>query len=102
MPSPEIASGTEGRINEKSDVYSLAMTIYALGTRSFPFGHIDRDTTACRMAREGERPQKLSSLGGLTLEETERLWSLMEKMWNHNPQRRPTMSSARDEIMRCA
>jgi serine/threonine protein kinase len=98
--APEITSGTEGRINEKSDIYSLAMTIYALGTGSFPFGHIDRDAAACRMAREGKRPQKPSSLGGLTMEEIERLWSLTEIMWHHNPQRRPTVSSVRDEIMR--
>ena len=98
--APEIASGTEWRINEKSDIYSLAMTIYALGTKSFPFQHTDRDIAACRVAREGERPQKLSSLGGLTMEETEPLWTLMERMWNHDPECRPAVSSARDEIMR--
>ena len=98
--APEIASGIEWRINEKSDIYSLAMTIYALGTKSFPFEHIDRGAVACKLAREGERPQKPSSLGGLTAEETEHLWTLMERMWNHNPQHRPTVSRARDEISR--
>lgn len=98
--APEISSGLEARINEKSDVYSLAMTIYALGARSMPFGHIDRDIVACRAAREGERPQQCDSLGGLTTEETAHLWSLLERMWSHNPRCRPTVSSARDETMR--
>ena len=97
--APEISSGDEDRINEESDIYSLAMTIYALGTGSLPFAHIKRDPAACRAAQGGERPIKHDSLGGLSIEETARLWSLMENMWNPSPQSRPTVSSARDEIM---
>lgn len=100
--APEITSGGEGRVNEKSDIYALAMTVYALGTRSLPFGHIGQDAAACRVARKGERPPKCDSLGGLTREETERLWSLMERMWDRVPQGRPMMSSARDEMVRIA
>ena len=98
--APEISSGLEARINEKSDVYSLAMTIYALGARSMPFGHIDQDIVVCRAAREGERPQQCDSLGRLTTEETAHLWSSMERMWSHDPRCRPMVSSARDETMR--
>jgi len=100
--APEISSGAEDRINEKSDVYSLAMTIYALGTRSLPFERIDRDAAACRAAQKGERPQKCDSVGGLTIGETAPLWSVMERMWNPDPQRRPTVSIARDDIVRAS
>ena len=31
------------------------------------------------------------------MEETAYLWCLLERMWNHDPQRRPTASVARDE-----
>src|ERR1700733_14001612 len=90
--APEISSRTQERINEKSDIYSLAMTIYALGTRSSPLGHIRDGADACRAAQEGERPQKPDSLGGLTKEETQCLWALMERMWCPNPELRPTVS----------
>ena len=97
--APEISSGLEARINEKSDVYSLAMTIYALGTMSLPFGHIERDLAVYRAVQEGERPQPCDSLGGLAAEETAHLWSVMERMWKQDPDCRPTVSSARDEMM---
>ena len=98
--APEIWFGEEDRINESSDIYSLAMTIYALGTRSVPLAHIRGDAAACRVAREGERPQKPVSLGGLTINEIELIWPLMEKMWSSIPHLRPTVSSARDEMRR--
>jgi len=97
--APEISSGLVARINEKSDLYSLAMTIYALGTLSLPFEHIDRDLAVYRAVQEGERPQPCNSLGGLAAEETTHLWSLIERVWNQDPVCRPTVSSARDEII---
>ena len=89
----------ESRINERSDIYSLAMTIYALGTMSKPFTHIANDMAACQAARVGERPQIPNSLGGLAINDTAFLWSLMEGMWNHSPLCRPTVSTIRHEIM---
>lgn len=39
--APELSAGPEKfRINEASDIYSLAMTIYALGTGLPPFHHL--------------------------------------------------------------
>lgn len=97
--APEISSGMdENRINEQSDVYSLAMAIYALGTGFHPFKEIRDARRACQAAVDGERPPKHDSLGGLTAEHTEVLWSLMEKMWSQDPQLRPTVSDIRDEI----
>ena len=96
--APEISSGLEDRVNEKSDIYSLAVTIYALGTLSLPFGGI-REAAACKAVQEGARPQRRSLLGGLTTEETAYLWFLLERMWNHDPQRRPTASVAQDETI---
>jgi serine/threonine protein kinase len=93
--APEIRDGEDGyRINEMSDIYSLAMTIYTLGTRSLPYENTRNDYAASRAAAEGRRPSKRGSLGGLPMDDTELLWSLMESMWNHNPQLRPTISRA--------
>ena len=97
--APEISSGLKDRVDEKSDIYSLAVTIYALGTRLPPFKDILVEAAACKAVQGGARPKKCGSLGGLTMEETAYLWCLLERMWNHDPRRRPTASVARDEMI---
>jgi len=42
--------------DEPSDIYSLAMTIYALGILSVPFDELRNERSAARAAREGKRP----------------------------------------------
>ena len=59
--APEIFFAIEARINEKSDVYSLAMTIYALGTRSPPFGHIKHRRMSCCTRRTAAAAVRLIS-----------------------------------------
>ena len=99
--APEISPETdEIRVNEQSDIYSLAMTIYALGTKSPPFKDM-KPHRARNVAAKGERPSKHDSLGGLTAEHTDLLWSLLERMWSQDPQLRPTVITARDEIAEC-
>jgi len=96
--APEISSGElESRIDQRSDIYSLSMTVYTLGTKSLPFNDMTA-LGACLAAVKGKRPLKHDSLGGLTIELTEPLWSLMERMWDQDPGRRPTISAARDDI----
>jgi serine/threonine protein kinase len=98
--APEIPfEGEERRINEQSDIYSLTMTIYALGTRSPPFEDMG-PSRARRAAKEGKRPSKPDSLGGLAIEHANFLWSIMETMWNQDPQLRPTISAVRAKIAR--
>ena len=84
--APEIysAEADDSRINEQFDIYSLAMTIYALGMRAPPFADIS-ERAACRAAREGKQPAKQHSLGGLTKDESELLWSIIERMWDQRP-----------------
>jgi serine/threonine protein kinase len=99
--APEIYFGEENaRINESSDIYSLAMTIYALGSGKLPFGELTHELGACRAARKGQRPSKPESIGGLTVGDTKLLWSITTKMWDHEPLRRLTASVARDEVLR--
>ena len=101
--APEISYAEEddSRINEPSDIYSLAMTIYALGMRALPFADISNERAACRVAREGKRPPKQHSLGGLTKDKSELLWSIIERMWDQQPRFWPTISNARHEIAQC-
>jgi serine/threonine protein kinase len=82
--APEIYSGEETCVNERSAIYSLAMTIYALGTKSLPFGDLN-ELAAAHEAAKGKRPSKQDSLGGLNAEDTQLLWSLVERMWDQEP-----------------
>ena len=99
--APEISSAEEeedSRTSEPSDIYSLAMTIYTLGTRSPPFGDIS-EYSACRAAREGRRPSKPALLGWLMKDEADPLWSLIERMWDQQPRFRPPILTVRLEVL---
>jgi len=55
--APEIYDAEEDVFaDEPSDIYSLAMTIYALGILSVPFDDLRNERSAARAAREGKRP----------------------------------------------
>jgi hypothetical protein len=87
------------RQDERSDVYSLAMTIYALGVQSKPFEQLPDVASVVDAVKRGKRPLKRDSLGGLTGNEAEQLWSLITNMWDQDPRRRPTASIARGILM---
>lgn len=75
------------------------MTIYALGILSVPFDDLRNERSAARAAREGKRPLKRDSLGGLTMNDTSLLWGLLERMWYQDPLLRPTVSTVQDEMV---
>lgn len=116
--APELSSGTElFRSNEASDVYSLAMTIYTLGTGLKPFHYFKHWLPALQAARSGERPSKFVSsgsslpsvsnsdtredaqdivcLGGLTVTASQYIWGLLIPMWDNEPSSRPSVSVVR-------
>ena len=71
--APELWSGQRPlRINEASDTYSLAMTIYALGTHRRPLFKYDNDFTVVNAIQTGARPEEPESLGGLPPHKTGR------------------------------
>jgi hypothetical protein len=74
------------------------MTIYALGKLSVPFDELKNERSAARAAREGKRPSRCDSLGGLTTNNTELLWGVLEKMWDQDPRLRPTVSVVQYEM----
>ena len=82
--------------DERSDVYSLAITIYSLGAPSKPFNQLPSYPSIVAAVGQGKRPSRCESLGGLTSSETDNLWSLIIRMWHQDPQCRPTAKLARD------
>lgn len=112
--APEIRDGLTGteRINEESDVYSLAMTIYALWTGRVPFYHLKRSEApeltsseaVLEAARKGDRPpvDTISALasspylqGGFDHIEKVQFGALLTQMWRHKPAQRVSMPEAR-------
>jgi len=90
--APELWSGQRPlRINEASDTYSLAMTIYALGTHRRPLFKYDNDFAVVNAIQTGARPEQPESLGGLPPHKTEELWKIMSAMWAQDPDRRSSM-----------
>lgn len=91
--APELTLGLENsRTNEASDVYSLAMTMYALGTRGSPFKEVN-ELAAAQAVQRGERPAIPTSLGGLDMSMTQMLSEIMVKMWIHKPVLRPSVAT---------
>lgn len=91
--APELTIGSETfRIDEASDVYSFAMTIYAFGTQGVPYKELPNEWAAAQAAQRGERPAVPSSIGGLAPPTTIRIHEVMTTMWNHDPILRPLMS----------
>lgn len=89
--APELSEQDEPRSNEQSDIYGFAMTILRLGTGADPFkGEYKSKWMAIHMAQDGHRPRKPSTLGSLPDASFKMLWTLLEKMWAHDPAERPT------------
>lgn len=90
---PEYSEEDEAPPNEAGDIYSFAMTILKLGTGADPFdGEYKNKRVAEAKAQRGARPRKPTTLVGLSIASFEALWSLLERMWAHNPAERPTAS----------
>ena len=92
--APEIRDRPTERIHEKSDVYSLAMTMYTLWTGRVPFHHLNEDEAAADAARKGARPDTMPTNahpsspyihGGLYDKEKVEFGALLTQMWHHDP-----------------
>lgn len=91
---PELSYQAEPRSNECGDIYTFTMAILKLGTGANPFkGEYRNDFEAVAMAHNGWRPRKpFLTLGGLRYALFDGLWAFMERMWAHDPARRPIAS----------
>lgn len=89
--APELTRGSENfRTEWSSDIYSMAMTFFALGTKSIPFSNLN-EYKASYAAQNGDRPQRGSSNTspvGLSAPCAGLLWRLMENMWDSDSQKR--------------
>ena len=91
--APELLGGKDHSSTPQSDVFSLAVTNYELGTQSPPFSERNA-LAAAQLMQNGTRPKQPPSLGGLGPSATAHLWTLLDRMWEHEPQLRPPALSA--------
>ena len=96
--APELSSGPDKfRTSSSSDIYSLAMTFLALVTLTSPFMEIDREFEAANLARQGIRPRRPMKLNVPPVAE-DLLWSLLDDMWQQEPDQRPNASSVYEAL----
>ncbi|KAG9393248.1 Protein kinase domain [Carpediemonas membranifera] len=84
--APELLQ--RGDYDQKADVFSFAMTIYALFAEELPFAQ-ESSFTAMKMINDGVRPEPLGPL-----RDQHALQRIIEAMWAQSPQDRPTMRTA--------
>jgi serine/threonine protein kinase len=78
--------------NEKSDIYSLGITLYEILTRVIPFDY-ERDINAIPiLIRDGERPEFPQDL------KNHPLVTVITSAWQPDPQQRPMASELLDKL----
>lgn len=92
--APELSIGPEPfRIERTSDIYSMGMTFFALSTQSFPFNSLNLHR-AVNDAQKGIRPTRPAMFAGELVcdQQKDKLWSLIDTMWAHDSEIRPSAS----------
>lgn len=90
--APELDFGDEDlRVNEASDVYSLGMVVYAMGTGYIPFSNHRKEMRAALAAQLGARPYRPDVFGDMDENSSGLLWAELQNMWCHEPSSRPSI-----------
>ncbi|KAG9395807.1 Protein kinase domain [Carpediemonas membranifera] len=85
--APELLQ--RGEYDQKADVFSFAMTIYALFSEELPFASEKSSFAAMKKINDGVRPEPMKVM--LKLPE---LQEIVSQMWSQRPEDRPTMKAA--------
>ena len=89
--APELLDGEVLKWTADSDRYALAMAFLELVTNDYPFREIPNDYKMIVAVCGGTRPQRPETLGTLTQQHANYLWSLLEALWMQNPRERLAM-----------
>ncbi|KXN91098.1 hypothetical protein AN958_02873 [Leucoagaricus sp. SymC.cos] len=89
--APELVDESTQTPTFKSDIYSMASTMYEVLTGHTPYYECYRDFTVVGMLVKGITPKKPSPMEMETLELTDLIWQLMTNCWSRVPDERPTV-----------
>lgn len=93
--APELGLGFQNVCpTEACDIYSFAMSIFALGTLTPPFKEKSA-WGAAQLALEGQRPEMPTNLMGLDHPHAAKMWTIITGMWPQNHAERPSISQVR-------
>lgn len=96
--APELTSASVARATQASDIYSLAMTVFTLGSGTPPLATYQSNRSAIIAAEDGERPGCPYSFGGLDSENTRMLYDLLGDMWLGEPDQRLSAAAVENRI----
>ncbi|KAJ7590438.1 kinase-like domain-containing protein [Mycena floridula] len=88
--APELMSAEDEDVtlSFSTDVFAFAMTVIEIYTENRPFNAIKNDTTVLYAVISGKRPDIPANI-----KESGSLRRLIERCWDQNPSKRPTVSS---------
>ncbi|KAF8306453.1 kinase-like protein, partial [Clavulina sp. PMI_390] len=97
--APELVENDtpESSTTEKSDIFTLAMTFFALCSYSHPFTDVN-ELEAMLLLQHGERPANLKFAVAMPESVKQILWKLIKEMWAHEPASRPSSGSILDRL----
>lgn len=75
-------------MSEAIDIYAFAMTAIEILTASIPFSHIKSDASVIVSVVAGGRPKRDRSLSI-----KDEIWVMLERCWDVEPSRRPSMAA---------
>jgi serine/threonine protein kinase len=86
--------GKSPKFSEKSDIFSLGMTIYEILTRKIPFEEEDESDpfNIAFIIKSGDRPEIPTSL------QSNPLVSIINETWKQNPNERPTANEILNKL----
>ena len=85
--APEVINSQ--RFSTKADVYSYGIIIWEVCTREMPYDYIDKDNILFKVSVRRERP----NLKRIPNDTPKQLVELMQKCWDHDPNKRPSFDN---------
>ncbi|KAG6914468.1 hypothetical protein DXG01_017089 [Tephrocybe rancida] len=100
--APELLKATEKTANTKTDAYSFAVVCFEIFSCDVPFPDLHPYPIMLQVI-EGQRPARPAQCKHwktpcVELGLNDKLWGLIERCWDADPERRPSMSTVLQEL----
>lgn len=93
-----LLSDGQFRTTYASDSYAFAMTILEMVSLQHPYAEFRTAEAAASQAAKGKRPPRSQHVLDVPSKVQDALWSLLDEMWAHDPERRPSLELAEAEL----